>query len=216
MSIKNLIRKYSLKKKFTQYYHKNLFNGKESISGKGSDLEQTAIIRIEIPKILEKLNTKVFIDAPCGDFYWMQHVDLKNIKYIGLDIVYEIIKKNSKLYGSTRQFICKNIVTDKLPDADVILIRDCWVHLSNVHIFESIMNIKRNNIKYLLSTSFPGLNSNSELMNIWRPINLALPPFNFPEPLAIINEGCTEDGGKYKDKSLILWEVSKLPVFRIN
>ena len=75
------------------------------------------------------------------------------------------------------------------------------------------MNLKRSNITYLLTTSFPGLNINQELKAIWRPINLELAPYNFPKPIEVINEGCTEDEGKYVDKSLILWKISELPEF---
>jgi hypothetical protein len=217
MNLKDLLSKNSLKQKFTRYYYKNSFKGKESVSGKGSDLEQTSVIRVEIPRILETLGTRIVIDAPCGDFFWMKHVDLKEINYIGLDIVKEIISINEKEFGnSKRHFICKNIVTNDLPEGDVIIIRDCWVHLSNAHIFKSILNIKRSRIKYLLSTSFPHLDSNRELIDIWRPLNLELPPFNFPTPLETIIEGCTEDAGRYADKSLMLWEISTLPDFNIS
>src|SRR5665648_506237 len=105
--------------------------------------------------------------------------------------------------------MCKNIVSDKLPKADLILIRDCWVHLSNSDIFLCINNLKHNNIKYLLTTSFTNRKSNNELDDIWRPLNLELSPFNFPKPIELINENCTEEDGLYSDKSLLLWEISK-------
>ena len=38
------------------------------------------------------------LDIPCGDFNWMQKVDLSNIEYIGADIVEELIKKNIEIY----------------------------------------------------------------------------------------------------------------------
>ena len=44
----------------------------------------------------------------------------------------------------------------------------------------------------------------------WRPLNLQDKPFNFPSPILIINENCTEDGGEYSDKSMALWDISKL------
>ncbi len=47
--------KNQLKSKFTEIHDKNLFHGKESISGTGSDLIQTAIISVEIPKLLLKI-----------------------------------------------------------------------------------------------------------------------------------------------------------------
>lgn len=68
----------NLKNKFTEIHDKNLFFGKESISGTGSDLIQTKVISKEIPLLLKKYNVKTFMDAPCGDLYWMKHVELDN------------------------------------------------------------------------------------------------------------------------------------------
>ena len=211
MDLKFIFRNNTLKEKFTNIFHNNSFLGPLSISGPGSDLTQTEFIRKEIPILIKKYKVKSFMDAPCGDFFWMQYVTLDGIKYIGIDIVKEIIKNNKKKYKNTqRKFICKNIVSDTLPYADVILIRDCWVHLSNKDIFLCIKNLKQNHIKYLLTTSFTNRNSNKDLDDIWRPINLERPPFNFPKPIEVIIENCTEGDGIYSDKSLILWEISKL------
>jgi hypothetical protein len=35
-----------------------------------------------------------------------------------------------------------------------------------------------------------------------------LPPFSFPKPIKVINEGCPERG--YSDKSLGLWRIAEL------
>ena len=214
MSVFNYFKNKKIQKKFTDLFYNNSFIGSDSISGPGSDLTQTEIIRNEIPKLFEKFRIKSFIDAPCGDLHWMQHVKLDGISYIGIDIVKELIIINTKKFdNSTRKFSCKNIITDKLPNADLVLIRDCWVHLSSKDVFSCINNLKRNNIRYLLTTSFTNLTSNSELKNIWRPLNLELAPFNFHNPIVIMNENCTEDGGIYSDKSLLMWEISKLPSY---
>lgn len=205
-------KKENLKNRFTEIYEKNLFNGVDSISGQGSDMFQTRIISVEIPKLLNKLNVKTFLDAPCGDFFWMQHVDLSGIDYLGLDIVDELVAKNNNQFGNdSRKFVCKNIVNDLLPDGELIMIRDCWVHLSNANLLASVDNLKRSNVKYLLTTSFPNVKSNRDLTEIWRPLNLTLPPFNFPQPIEVIIEGCTENEGRYADKSLMLWRISDLP-----
>ena len=44
----------------------------------------------------------------------------------------------------------------------------------------------------------------------WRTINLCKPPFNFPDPLLIILENCTEADNKFSDKSLCLWKVKNI------
>ena len=43
-----------LKEKFTEVYEKNIFGGRVSRSGEGSDLVQTEVIRRELPKIVEE------------------------------------------------------------------------------------------------------------------------------------------------------------------
>jgi hypothetical protein len=45
----------------------------------------------------------------------------------------------------------------------------------------------------------------------WRPINLERAPFNWPAPVELIVEECTESGGVFADKSLGLWRIDALP-----
>jgi hypothetical protein len=59
-----------------------------------------------------------------------------------------------------------------------------------------------------MTTTFPECDENKNITTgDWRIINLELSPFNFPKPLYLLNENCTEGEGTYKDKSLGLWEV---------
>ena len=46
----------------------------------------------------------------------------------------------------------------------------------------------------------------------WRTLNFNLPPFDFPEPMLVINEKCTEADGAFKDKSLGVWRLADLPL----
>lgn len=56
--------------------------------------------------------------------------------------------------------------------------------------------------RYLLTTTYTERQINVEsATGGWRPLDLQLPPFNFPAPLAVINENCTEGDGQYADKS---------------
>ena len=73
-----------VKRKFTKIYSKNLFKGDDSISGGGSNLYQTRVIRNAIPILLKEMGVKTMIDAPCGDLFWMKEVDLPVEKYIGI------------------------------------------------------------------------------------------------------------------------------------
>ncbi len=206
-----------LKEKFSEVYDKNLFEGKKSRSGEGSDHIQTEIIRREIPKLIKKYKIKTFLDAPCGDWYWMSQVDLGVDTYYGADIVETMIEKNTKDYGnSSTIFKCLNLTTDTLPAVDLIFSRDCLVHLSYEDALNILKNFKKSGAKYLLTTTFTNRDKNTDMIDengnslFWRTLNMQLSPFNFPEPILLINEGCTEDNNNYADKCLGLWNLSDL------
>ena len=104
-----------------------------------------------------------------------------------------------------------SLLKDVLPKVDIILCRDCLVHFSYKDIFTAINNICRNDSKYLLTTTFPLRIANRDITTgEWRVINLCASPFNFPVPLRIINEHCTEGNGIYSDKSLALWRINDI------
>lgn len=197
---------------FEEIFEKRIWHSSESVSGSGSELEQTLEIRKYLPALLEKYQIKTFLDLPCGDFNWMQTVDLPMENYIGADIVEQIIFQNQSKYTSeSRKFLVLDLVKDTLPKADLILVRDTWVHLSNELVLESIRNIKKSQITYLLTTHFPLEKRNIDIQTgSWRAINLMQKPFNFPIPLEIITENSTESGGQYADKSLALWKISEI------
>jgi hypothetical protein len=59
---------------FERIYEENRWLSCESRSGRGSTFNYTKPLRRSLAKCLKNLNVKVFLDAPCGDFNWMQHV----------------------------------------------------------------------------------------------------------------------------------------------
>jgi len=206
---------------FTEIYQTNFWGSRESRSGHGSTMEQTAQIRATLPQLFHELGVKTLLDIPCGDFYWMQHIiaQSRNILYIGGDIVSDMIASNEKAFGSETkegmvEFRLLDVLKDNLPRADLVLVRDCLVHLRLADALEAIQNIKRSGATYLLSTTFPEHVTNSDdfICGVWRTVNLERPPFNFPAPLRIINERCTESflGESYPDKSLGLWALQDL------
>lgn len=204
----------TLKQKFSEIYHKNIFGGRVSRSGEGSDLVQTEIIRRELPRLVQELGVKTFLDAPCGDWCWMRHVKLGVERYIGIDIVEALIERNRQEYGNeSTDFQCMNLAEDDLPQVDLIFSRDCLVHLSFEDALRIIANFKRSGSKYLLTTTFVNRVRNNELVgedSFWRPLNMQLAPFDFPPPILLINEGCAEEGGQYTDKSLGLWKLQDI------
>ena len=206
-----LYRYKSRREKFLDIYKRNGFGGQESISGPGSSLLQTRAIRRELPALLKGLHVCSLLDAPCGDFHWMKELDPDVDRYVGADIVPDLIETNQALYGnSRRQFIVSDITRDPVPSFDLILCRDCFIHLSFKDIRRVLRNFHRSRSTYLLTTTFTELLHNRNIVTgRVRPVNLRKAPFNFPQPLKIINEECMEQGGEYPDKSLGLWKIDE-------
>jgi hypothetical protein len=193
-----------------------LFAGhEESISGPGSSLAQTGEIRRRLPLLFASLEINSMLDAPCGDHNWLRHVDLKLEKYVGVDIVPQVVGQNRSRYESQiKKFYALDITKDFLPQCDLILCRDCLVHLSFSDIFAALRNLRDSGAKYLLTTTFPKRRENTDIRTgDWRTLNFQLPPFNFPPPRQLINERCTEANGKFTDKSLGLWSFSDISAF---
>ena len=207
-----------LKKKFAGVFTENAFGGETSLSGRGSDLDQTRKIQEELPKIFEKFAVVSLTDLPCGDQNWISKIDLGAIEYLGADIVAELIAKNNeKFSGNNRTYVELDITREIPPRSDLILCRDLLVHLNTKEITKALRNIKLSGSTYLLTTTFTGDRKYRNLPIVtrsvgWRPINLEATPFSFPKPLEIINEGCTEGGGSFADKSLGLWRIADLAI----
>ena len=198
--------------RFDRIYATNLWSDTASRSGVGSNLDATKTLRLALPEVLRTLGARVLLDAPCGDFEWMQHVDLRGIDYIGGDIVPAIIASNQRSYERPgRSFTVLDLTRDVLPPADVLLCRDCLVHLSYENILKALRHVASSRIQFVLLTSFPGRGRNDDIADgNWRPLDLQAPPFGFPAPLISVVEGCQEDGGAYADKALLAWRVNDL------
>jgi len=196
---------------FRNIYSNNYWGNSDSRSGAGSDLQQTNEIRRRLPELLEEFNVRSMLDIPCGDWHWMKEMAL-DVDYIGADIVPELIARNQKLYGTVHcHFMTLDLTKDILPKVDLVFSRDVLVHLSSEDIFSAFRNLKDSRSEYLLTTTFTARDANLNIpTGHWRPIDLQKAPFNLPEPLTLINEGCTEGDGSWGDKSLGLWKIRDL------
>jgi hypothetical protein len=203
----------SVEEVFSEIHNANHWSNADSSSGNGSELSQTERLREMLPQLLRQLKVETLLDAPCGDFNWMRHVALPVRRYTGGDIVRAVVERNRAEYGRPGvEFVHLNILEDDLPAADLLLCRDVLVHFSFEDVFRALHNFARSPIQYLLTTTFPEWPDNKDIATgDWRPLNLESAPFHFPKPDYVLNEGCTEAGGKFPDKSLALWHLTKLP-----
>lgn len=195
------------------FYPSRWHGDRPTPSGPGSDLEQTAVVRAELPRILADIGARSILDAPCGDFYWMKECQLDVDEYIGMDIVPALIDKNLAEHAAPgRQFVVGDVVADALPQVDVIFCRDCIVHLPTREALKAIENFQHSESTFLITTTYPTVKRNENLVRPgeWRPLNLTQSPFGFPPPMQVLNEGSTGFRGRYADKSLGLWRLADL------
>jgi SAM-dependent methyltransferase len=196
---------------FQQIYLNNVWRCDETRSGPGSTLSSTTLLRQNLVEVLTKLNVKTIVDAPCGDINWMQHLDYEFDQYIGIDIVPELIEKlrDTNIIKNS-SFQVNNIITDILPQADVIFCRDCLIHLPFDKIKKAITNISKAGFKYIITTTFPRQINIDCTTGSWRPLNFGADPFNWPAPNYLINEQPENSNWQFADKSMGVWDIKKL------
>jgi hypothetical protein len=202
----------------------NLWGDVDSLSGPGSNLAQTVVLRREIPKLIKEYEIQIFLDAPCGDFFWMKEIineiTSSNCNYIGIDIVKNLIDNNNKDYLNAHiKFVNLDIISNMIPCVDLVLTRDCFIHLSYDLIYKILKNFKKSKSKYILLSTYTNENRiNINVKDVFingRALNMEKFPFCFPKPIKIINENCTESNGDYSDKSLALWNLNEIILWRI-
>ena len=177
-------------------------------------MKATESIRGELPDLIKKLEIQTLLDVPCGDFHWMKEVDLNGTDYIGGDIVQDLVTENQNKYGREgRRFIGLDIISDTIPEVDMIFTRDCLVHFSSKHIWEVVANLKKSGSKYLAATYFLEMFDNREIpTGQHRALNLTAPPFSFPPPLIVADDSTgPPDDPVCKFKRIGVWKISDLP-----
>ncbi|HRI03270.1 MAG TPA: class I SAM-dependent methyltransferase [Pyrinomonadaceae bacterium] len=192
---------------FTDYYRSNSWGDDETVSGVGSRLNSTINLRTQLPSLFEQFEIKSILDAPCGDHNWFSHVQRGETKYLGVDIVPELIEQNRQRYGGPNtDFVNLDITRDPLPPADLMICRDLLAHLSFKDIGRIFNNILSSDIKYLLLTHHHECTGNNDAYSGgYRPLNLELFPFDFPEPILAIDDWRADQ----TPRKMCLWETSQ-------
>jgi hypothetical protein len=165
-------------------------------------MNRTAALREALPRVFKQYEVKTFLDAPCGDWFWMQTVDLTGIDYIGADISGSLIEENTARFARDGvRFIHLDITADSLPASDMLLCRDCLFHLQFWLRWKFFANFSRSECRHLMLT-IDHVDRNDELRENggFKRFNPMAPPFNLPEPLEMIAETT-----KGQPRSLGIW-----------
>lgn len=187
----------------------------ESVNGPGSDLEQAQRLIDWLPHLMQCYRITTMLDAPCGDWNWMRHVDLRGMAYLGWDSDPKLIEQNLHSFG--QGFDCVNILkAEFIPRVDMILCRDYLAHLPTPYLCQVLDAFKASRSTYLLASTYPGASNDRKYdpnMYVWSGYyemdhDLEQPPFSLGKPLEWIEEAPGPAG--------VLTNPHQLALFRLQ
>lgn len=159
----------------------------ETVNGPGSTVDMTAALRNFLADVIKWHNIRSILDAPCGDWNWMRHVDLTDVKYTGWDVEPTTIELNDKRWPQ-HEFSVKNLLTARrIPTVDLIICRDFLIHLPNKQIDQIVDKFTKSGSRFLLATNHPHASNDVDLAPggeegfaaYWqRHVDLEAPPFS--------------------------------------
>lgn len=159
----------------------------ETYSGPGSLIMNTDLLVLNLNKFIKDYNIKSIIDIPCGDFNYMSTINLENVDYIGYDVSVNAINMcNNKNDKSNIKFGVLDATKEELSYADLIIVKDLFLHLSFEDIEKILSNVKNSKCKYFATSRY----SHGTEQNINQPtglsaraIEVTTHPFYFNYPI---------------------------------
>jgi hypothetical protein len=150
----------SLEGVFTKIYKERLwYFGEQPLevpyySGTGSYGEAAEAYTRLVVDFVRDRNIVSMVDVGCGDFSIGKKITgsaPETLRYFGCDIVRDVIEYNNLKYGDSRiTFLHLNACVDKLPQGDLLTIRQVLQHLSNQQITQIMEQAV--SFKYVLIT----------------------------------------------------------------
>lgn len=177
---------------FGSIYEKRMWGGSADFySGHGShDPVLTGPYLEAVTEYLRSLGRKPDVcDFGCGDFAIGAQLRPLCERYTAADVVPALIERNRRAFADRNvEFKVIDIVSDDLPDADVVFIREVLQHLSNDEIAQVLPKLK----KYPMVIISEDLPVGDFTPNHDKPagfdvrrsynsgVDITAPPFNFP------------------------------------
>jgi len=169
---------------------------RKSASGGGSDLGPFTTTSMEvIRQTIAKYNVSTMIDLPCGDTNWIfDSWETDSLKlYIGLDVVKEVIVRNSERlsHHANKVFRHWDGTTCPLPKyrdesletvqaVDLVHSRDVFQHLSQDQGLAFMCNVVTSGARVFIATSFPKKTNINIKAGGFTHINLHSAPYHLP------------------------------------
>jgi SAM-dependent methyltransferase len=162
---------------FEEIYRNDRWNGG---SGPGSlpGVNRPYVRFVE--SFLRLNDIRTVVDLGCGDWQFSRGIDWGTTEYLGLDVVPHILERNRRIHGTRSvTFAAAPAKAIELPNADLLLIKDVFQHLSNRMVQEYVAVFPK--FKYVLVTNCS--KKSRHLLNTdipdggFRPLDLRLAPF---------------------------------------
>ncbi len=146
---------------FERVYRSNLWDGRHSRSGRGSEGESANQKISILRRVIADYSIRSVLDIGSGDFHWMRHVTPELELYIGVDVVGGLIAECNSRYAGDKVSFIKADMGDRrhharLPSRrfDLVVCFDLFGHLLNEEI-ETLLEflLEKSVIGYLLVTN---------------------------------------------------------------
>jgi len=200
-----------------------------SLSGPGSNAEETVGVRTVLPVLLALLKVRTMIDVPCGDFNYMRAVLNANatphgIAYHGMDIVTTLVQQLEATFGTASashkmrhhiSFSRFDLASEYLWPVDLVIVRDILFHFTAERANDVLRRVGESGCRFALVTYFPRVHNNvaarkyqaGKGFSSYASWNLEQAPFALPPPLLSIGW----DGAR-ADRVVGLWPCGSLQV----
>ena len=149
-------------------------------SGSGSSPANTRAYRKFLARYMADRAIRSVLDIGCGDWQSSRLVDWTGIDYLGVDVVPELVLRNSVLFERHNiAFRTGDVLNGwDLPDADLVLCKDVLQHWPNAAVYELIeirLAGRRALLTYDLGRQWADIEPGG-----YRPLDLTRPPFSWP------------------------------------
>ncbi|ASV31862.1 class I SAM-dependent methyltransferase [Maribacter cobaltidurans] len=155
MSDKKQKKPWPTKAAMEQIYEQHLWGGDHRMFYSGDGSHDPNLVKPYITaasQFLKSFETPLTVcDLGCGDFNVGRQLAPYTKKYIGVDIVENLIEHNQNTYANENiRFHCLDIAQDDIPQADCAILRQVLQHLSNEEIKRVVRKLK--DFKHLILT----------------------------------------------------------------
>jgi 2-polyprenyl-3-methyl-5-hydroxy-6-metoxy-1,4-benzoquinol methylase len=152
-------------------------------SGNGSHPAATRDYRAFLEQFVVMNEVTSIVDVGCGDWQSSRYISFNGARYAGFDVVKSVVDINRTKFGSNA--VSFDIMPDdprRLPDADLLIIKDVLQHLTNDQILFYRDHIVPKYPLCLITNSWKAINypHNGDIApGRFRSLDLNAPPYSF-------------------------------------